>query len=153
MDTEKQPEDIAQNGNKTDEKNNVEDELNARDARIIKLEQDLAASESEIAALKSELDVLRQSLDGRDKAMAQAVADYREAVIEADPGLPPGLIAGDTIAAVKESLKNACAVVEKVRQDMDAAAAKTRVPAGAPQRLAPDLSGLSPREKIQQGLK
>jgi len=153
MDTEKQPGNIEQNGSKTDENRNVEEELKSRDARIIKLEQDLAVKESEMAALKNELDVLGQALDGRDKAMAQAVADFKEMVVVANPGLPPELIAGDTIAAVKESLDNARAVVDKVRQDMDAATAKTRIPAGAPQRLAPDLSGLSPREKIQQGLK
>ncbi len=153
MDTEKQPENIAQNGSKTDENHNVEEELKSRDARIIKLEQDLAVKESEMAALKNELDVLGQALDGRDKAMAQAVADFKEMVVVANPGLPPELIAGDTIAAVKDSLDNARAVVDKVRQDLDAAAVRVRIPAGAPQRLAPDLSGLSPREKIQQGLK
>ena len=153
MDTEKGLETIEQTDSVSGEKENIEDELKSRDARIIRLEQDVAAKESEIAALKNELDGLKQAVDGRDKAMAQAVADFKEMVVAANPGLPPELIAGATIEAVKESLKNARAVVEKVRQEMDAAAARTRIPAGAPQRAAPDFSGLSPREKIQQGLK
>jgi predicted RNase H-like nuclease (RuvC/YqgF family) len=156
MDTEKVPETPEKTNSVTEDKNNEEArvaEIKSRNVAILKLEQDLAAKESEIAALKKELDGLRQALDERDKTIAQAVADYKETVIEANPGLPPELIAGDTIAALKWALKNARAVVDKVRQDMDAAAAKTRIPAGAPQRLAPDLSGLSPREKIQQGLK
>jgi len=153
MDTEKQPENTEQKGGVSEKQENIENELKARGARIIKLEQDLATKESEILALKNELDGLKQAVVDRDKAMAQAVADFKETVIQANIGLPPELIAGDTIAAVKESLHNARAVVEKVRQEMDAAAAQARIPAGAPQRLAPDLSGLSPREKIQQGLK
>ncbi len=156
MDTEKQPESIENTGSVIEENVNHEalmNELNARGARIIRLEQDIATNESEIVALKIELDGLKQAVDARDRAMALAVVDFKQTIVEANPGLPPELIAGDTIAAVKESLYNARAIVEKVRQEMDAAAARARIPAGAPQRLAPDLSGLSPREKIQQGLK
>jgi uncharacterized coiled-coil protein SlyX len=152
MDTEKQPENAEQDHGFSEKRENIEDELMSRGARIIKLEQALATKESEIAALKNELDGLRRAVDGRDKALAQAVADFKEMAVAASPGLPPELIAGATIEAVKESLKNARAVVEKVRQEIDAAAARARIPAGAPQRAAPDLSGLSPREKIQQGL-
>ena len=153
MDTEKGLETIGPTSGVAGEKENIEDELKSRDARIIWLEQAVATKESEIAALKNELDGLRQAVDGRDKALGQAVADFKEMVVADNPGLPPELIAGSTVEAVKESLKNARAIVEKVRQEIDAAAARTRIPAGAPQRAAPDLSGLSPREKIQQGLK
>jgi uncharacterized coiled-coil protein SlyX len=152
MDTEKQPENIAQTGSVSEERENLEEQLKFRDARIIGLEHVLVAKESEIAALKNELDGLKQALDGRDKTLAQAAVDFKQMIIETNPGLPPELIAGDTILAVKESLKNARAVVDKVRQEMDAAAARARIPAGAPQRAAPDLSGLSPREKIQHAL-
>ena len=153
MDTEKGLETIAPASGVAGEKENTEDELKSRDARIIRLEQAVATKESEIAALKNELDRLKQAVDGRDKALGQAVADFKEMVVADNPGLPPELIAGSTVEAVKESLKNARAIVEKVRQEIDAAAARTRIPAGAPQRAAPDLSGLSSREKIQQGLK
>ena len=150
---EKQLENIAQTGSVSGEKEDLDEKLKFRDARIIGLEQLLAAKESETAALKNELDGLKQALDGRNKALAQATADFKQMLVEANPGLPPELIGGDTITAVKDSLKYARAVVDKVRQEIDAAAARTRIPAGAPQRAAPDLSGLSPREKIQQGLK
>ena len=53
---------------------------------------------------------------------------------------------------MNESLKNARALMERVRQEMEAEAAKTRVPAGAPQRAPLDLSALSAREKIQYAL-
>ncbi len=132
---------------------NLTDEVKSRDAIIIKLEQAVAAKESEIAALKKELDGLKQTLDELHKTIAQAVVAYKGMVMAANPGLPAELITGDTIEAINESVKNAHAIMEKVRQEMEAAAARTRIPAGAPQRTALDLSGLSSREKIQQGLK
>jgi uncharacterized coiled-coil protein SlyX len=129
------------------------DELKSRDAMIIKLEQELASKESEIIALKEELDELKQAVDEANKAIAQAVTAYREMAAEANPGLPVELIRGDTIEAINESVKNARAIMEKVRQEIEAEAARTRIPAGAPRRAPLDFSALSPREKIQQGLK
>jgi uncharacterized protein (DUF3084 family) len=160
MDTEKESEKNemidGENGDSENLKRENEvltNEIKTRDAMILKLEQELTAKESEITALKKELDELKQAIDEANKAMVQAVAAYKEMAVQANPGLPAELISGDTIAAINESVKNARAVVEKVRQEMEAAAARTRIPVGAPPRSAPDLSGLSPREKIQQGLK
>jgi SMC interacting uncharacterized protein involved in chromosome segregation len=127
-------------------------EVKARGAAIIKLEQEAAAKESEIAALKKERDGLKQALDGLTQEIPRAVAAYKEMIVQTNPGIPPELITGDTIEEVRESVKNARAIMDRVRQEMEAEAAKTRVPAGAPQRTAPDLSGLSAREKIQHGL-
>jgi predicted RNase H-like nuclease (RuvC/YqgF family) len=127
-------------------------ELESRGATIIRLEQNLAAKDEEITALKKDSSEAKQALDEMGKAIPQAVADYKEITIQANPGLPAELITGDTIEAVKGSVKNARAIMEKVRQEMEAAAAKTRIPAGAPRRAPLDLSGLSAREKIQYGL-
>ena len=127
-------------------------ELESRDAMLIKLEQDVAAKEGEITALKKELDEARLALEELGKAIPRAVAAYKEMIIQANPGLPAELITGDTIEAVDESVKKARAIMEKVRQEMEAEAAKTRIPAGAPRRAPLDLSGLSAREKIQYGL-
>jgi uncharacterized protein (DUF3084 family) len=159
MDTEKESEknekvdDATEAGDLQRENETLVNEIKTRDAMILKLEQELTAKGSEITDLKKELDELKQAIDEATKAMMQAVAAYKEMAAKANPGLPSELISGDTIAAVNESVKNARAVVEKVRQEMEAEAARTRIPAGAPRRSVPDLSGLSPREKIQQGLK
>jgi septal ring factor EnvC (AmiA/AmiB activator) len=128
------------------------DEIKSRDTAMLKLEAVLKAKESEISGLKNERDGLKQALDEAGKSLARAVAAYKEMVIQSNPGLPAELITGDTIDAVKESVKNARAIVEKVRQEMEAEAAKTRVPAGSPPRAPVDFSGLSAREKIQHGL-
>jgi chromosome segregation ATPase len=128
-------------------------EIKSRDATIIKLEEVLKAKEGEIVSLKKERDELKLALDETGKAISQAVVAYKEMVVQANPGLPAELITGETIEEVEKSVKNARAIIDKVRQEMESAAAKTRVPAGAPPRSPLDLSGLSPREKIQQGLK
>jgi uncharacterized protein (DUF3084 family) len=143
------------NGNEPDLKQENEAlarELKSRDATILKLEQTLAAKDSEIVALKEALNEAERKLADLGKVLSQAVAAYKEKVVQANPGVLAELITGDTVEEVDESLKNAQAIVERVRQEMEAQASKTRIPAGAPQRAPLDLSALSPREKIQYGL-
>ncbi len=160
MDTEKEQEKsamVADEGDEAEilrsENEALAGEVKARGAAIVQLEQELAAKESEIAALKEQLDGLKQSLDEMSKAISGAAAAYREMIVQANPGIPPELITGDTIEEIRESVKTARAIMDRVRQEMEAEAARTRVPAGAPQRAPLDLSGLSAREKIQQGLR
>ncbi len=127
-------------------------ELKSRDAAINRLEQTLAVKDSEIAALKQALNEAERKMADLGEALAQAVAAYKELVVQANPGVLAELITGDTVEQVNESLKNAQALVDRVRQEMEAEASKTRIPAGAPQRAPLDLSALSPREKIQYAI-
>ncbi len=127
-------------------------ELESREGTIIRLEEALAVKDSEIAALKQSLHEARQTLDEISKALPRAVAAYKELVVQANPGMLAELIAGDTIDEVNESLENARTLMDRVRQEIEAEAAKTRVPAGAPQRAPLDLSALSPREKIRYAI-
>jgi uncharacterized protein (DUF3084 family) len=127
-------------------------ELKSRDATIIRLEQALAGKDSEIVALKQALDEAERKVADLGKALAQAVASYKALLVQSNPGVLADLITGDTVEEVNESLKNAQALVDRVRQEMEAEASKTRIPAGAPQRTPLDLSALSPREKIQYAI-
>ena len=127
-------------------------ELKSRDASITRLEQMLAGKDTEIAALKQAFEEAERKLAEMAKALAQTVAAYKAMVVEANPGVLADLISGDTIEEVNESLKNAQALVDRVRQEMEEEASRTRIPAGSPQRAAPDLSALSPREKIQYAI-
>ena len=127
-------------------------ELASRDAENKRLEQALEARNEELNILKQSLDETSQTLDKVNRAMPQAVGAYRELVIQSNPGLLAELITGDSIEEVNESLKNARAIVERVRQEIEVEAARTRIPAGAPQRTPMDFSGLSPREKIQYAI-
>jgi len=134
------------------ENENLARELKSGDAAIIRLEQALAGKDSEITALKQALDEAERKLAEIGKALPQAVAAYKELVVQANPGVLAELITGGTVEEVNESLKNAQALVEKVRREMEAEASKTRIPTGSPQRAPLDLSALSPREKIQYAI-
>ena len=134
------------------EQGNRAKELEARDTAITSLEQALSEKDAEISALKQDLTEAESKLADVNEAMARAVADYKALVVQSNPGVFAELIAGDTIDEVNESLKNAQALIERVKQEMETEAEKTRVPAGAPQRTPQDLSALSPREKIQYAI-
>ena len=127
-------------------------ELESRNATIAKLEKALADKEGESASIKSSLAATESRLAEVSQALAQAVAEYKALVIEANPDVPAELVTGATIAEVNESLKNAQALVERVKRTLESEAARTRIPAGAPQRAPLDLSALSPREKIQYAM-
>ena len=134
------------------EKEALNRELKSREAEIAGLTQALAGKDSEIAAMKQALDEAERKLSDQGKALSQAVAAYKELIIQANPGVLAELITGDTVEEVNESLKNAQALIDRVRQEMEAEASRTRVPAGAPQSAPLDISGLSPREKIQYAI-
>ena len=127
-------------------------ELKSRDATIIRLEQALAGKDSEIAALKQALDEAERKLTDLGKALSQAVASYKALVVQANPGLPQELITGDSIEAIDKSVAAAQTLVAKVRKELEAEIAGAKIPAGAPLRTPPDLSALSPQEKIQYAI-
>lgn len=127
-------------------------ELKDRDAVILKLEQERAERDGEFASLKQAREEAKTRIDELGGALAQAVAAYREQVIQGNPGVPADIITGETVEEIDEAVKRALALVEKVRQEMEAEAAKTRIPGGAPPRIPIDLSGLSAREKIRYAI-
>jgi len=121
-------------------------------ARLIELEQVVASKESEIASLKQAKDELEAKLTTTGNSLAEAVASYKAMVVQANPEVITELIGGDTIGSINESLAKAKTLVSKVRQGLEAEISLARVPAGAPERTSPDLSALSPREKIQYAI-
>jgi len=134
------------------EKETLNRELEAREATIGELKEALTARDTEIDGLKQTVAEFESKLAQINELLSQAVASYRELVATAHPEIPPELIAGDSVAAVDESLRSAEALVDKVKRGIEAETAKTRVPAGAPQRAPLDLSVLSPREKIEYAI-
>ena len=158
----------------------LEEQLAAAQADIERLQEAVAeataratTSEAEGAEMRRQLAVARRDIAERQATMSQhaeerdglqaavaaaeerarAAADrYREAVLALEPALPPDLVAGDSVESVDASLARARETVAQVRLQMEQAAAAQRVPAGAPARQPPDLSALSPGEKIRAGL-
>jgi len=126
-----------------------DEELAKASARLIELEQAVAGKDSEMATLQQSKNELEERLTTISNALAEAVASYKTVVVQANPEVIDELINGDTIEAINESLIKAKDLVSKVRQGVEAEISSAKVPAGAPERTSPDLSALSPREKIQ----
>ena len=134
------------------EKDTLTGELASRSAVVTELEQAVASRESEIVTLNEAIAESGNKLAEINNTLAQAVVSYKDLAVAANPGVLAEMITGDTIETVNGSLENARALVDKVKGEMEAEASRTRVPAGAPQRMPPDLSVLSPREKIQYAI-
>ena len=134
------------------EKEALTRELESRNAIIVELEQVVASKDSEIVILKQAVAESDRKLAELNNTLAQAVASYKGLVTETNPEVPVELITGDTIDAINESLENARALIDRVKQGIEAEVSKTKIPVGAPQRTPLDLSVLSPREKIQYAI-
>jgi len=134
------------------EKETLTGELSSRDARVSEVEQIVALRDSDIVALRQTVAELDEQVGSLNQSLNQAVSSYKALVIQANPGIIEDLIGGDSIEQVNESVEKAKTLVSRVRKELEEEASKTKVPAGAPQRTPPDLSALSPREKIQYAI-
>jgi len=113
---------------------------------------DAADKDTQISALKTELDDSNAQKTSLLKGNDELTAAYREQVLKAEPTLPPALISGGTLNDINASVEAARGVVQHVQQFAATPAANGRMPSGAPMRtLAPDVSKMSPREKILYG--
>lgn len=128
------------------------EELAKANARLVELEQAVASKDSEIATLKQAETELEERLTTVSNSLAEAVTSYKTMAIQANPEVIEELVSGDTIESINESLNKAKALVSKVRQELETEISLAKVPAGAPERTSPDLSALSPREKIQYAI-
>ncbi len=91
---------------------------------------------------------LRAELDASAARQAALLARLREAVLAAEPALPPELVHGATLEELEANAEAARAAVRHVRAAV--ASEAPPVPAGAPGRVAPQP--LSPWEKIRAGM-
>ena len=134
------------------EKESLLGELETKNTRITELETAVSEQDSEIAALKQTVVDDNQKLEVLNEDLSQAVTSYKTLVVKANPGVIEELITGNTITEVNQSLESAKTLISKVRGGIEQEIASGKVPAGAPQRTSPDLSALSPRDKIQYAI-
>jgi hypothetical protein len=116
---------------------------------------DAAAIEGDGAALeerRAEIAALRAELEQERERSRAALGRYREAALVAEPGLPPDLVAGDTLDELEESLAAARRTVASIRERLAVEEQGRGFPAGAPARARPSTAGLSAQEKIAMGL-
>ena len=135
------------------EKGTLASELETRGAAITELEQVVADRDSEVTALKQAVAKSDEVLTDVRDSLAQAVSSYRALVVQANPDVLDELISGDSVEAINQSVEHAQHFIFKVKQGLEEEAARTRVPVGAPQRTLPDLSALSPGEKIRYAIR
>ena len=137
-----------------------------REARAAHLEETLAQLREEQSRLSASLREAQVQLAARDEEMAAlhqeveafqgglkaAAGKYRDALLASQPEVPPDLVSGETVEEVDQHLEAALRMVAQLRGHLESQAQALRVPTGAPARRAPDLSALSPAEKIVHGL-
>ena len=114
-----------------------------------------AAGDGGLAALRRELREARAALDAERSARRADAARYREALLAAEPGLPPELVEGDGVDALDASAEAARRTVARIRERLAGAreeSAGRGFPAGAPGRGGPRTEGMTAGEKIAYGL-
>ena len=113
-------------------------EAEAKDARIAELEADAARlADIELSLVDS---------------IKKAADKYREAVARLNPAIPAEMLQGNTVEEVEASLETAGKLVQRVKESLNGKAA-SGIPGGAPAREGVDTEGLSPREKINYGVR
>lgn len=132
-------------------------ELDEARRQAAEVEEQMARISEEREAAYGELSQTREALSTAQTAVREAAAKYRAAALAAAPDIPEDLVPdGEDIEEIDRRIEAARAIVNRVREKLEAQTAEQarglRVPAGAPVRRAPDLSGLSPDEKIRLGL-
>jgi DNA repair exonuclease SbcCD ATPase subunit len=116
------------------------------------LSASLGEAEAQLAARDEELTALRQEVEGLQASLKAAASKYRSALLASKPEVPPDLVSGETVEEVDQQLEAALRMIAQLRDHLESQAQAVRVPTGAPARRAPDLSALSPAEKIAHGL-
>jgi phage-related minor tail protein len=120
--------------------------------RIASLEADLKSKGEEVAQHVATVQEKDKSFASLTANFEGAVSAYKGQVLKANPLVPPELVAGATIAEIDASVEKASAIVGKIKEGLATAQQTVTVPAGAPGRTPPDISGMSPREKITHGI-
>ena len=126
--------------------------VNQLEQKVAEFEQIVAQKENEIAALKKSEGEMKEKLSTVSKSLTEAIVSYKDKIVQMNPGITEELISGDTIEAVDKSLEKAISLIGRVKKSVEKEISQIRVPAGAPGRRIPDLSTLSPREKIQYAI-
>ncbi len=135
------------------EKETLVGELEAKGAAITELEQVIVTKDSDIVTLKQASVESDGKFDSLNDELKNVVVAYKVVVVQANPYIPEELITGNTMDELNQSVEKAKTLIAQVRTSIEAESASGKVPAGAPARTPPDLSALSPREKIQYAIK
>lgn len=121
-------------------------------ARLDDLRARAATLEAERDAARADLARLAAERDAARTRAAQAITAYRAAVMAGLPEPARALVTGDSVEAIDAAAATARRLVEAITAAARAESLATPVPNGGVVRQPPDLSALSPSEKIRQGI-
>ena len=130
----------------------LEEDKVVKDTRIAELEAHVIEFTTQLEGKTKELETSTAELAAASQAKGEAVGHYLDMAKALNPTIPEGIIVGGTIEEIDQAVEKGKAIVEAVKKTMEAEAAGTKVPAGAPTRGEISLEGLSPREKIAAGI-
>ena len=129
------------------------DTVSAEELVPVSRVRDLQSANDKLRAQLKDKETINLKLQGEvlsaAKELGQAVKKYRESLIKANPAIPEELLKGESIPDLDASLGQAQAIVEKIKANLEGEAV---IPAGSPSRKGPDISELSPTDKIKYGL-
>ena len=123
----------------------MDEAVPAWEERVQELQQEAEQARAAAVAHGAEAESLRAQL-------ADTLERYREMLLARDPDVPVEMVQGGNVAELESSYERASGLVERLRRRAAEHAAQARVPAGAPARRGLDLGGLTPQQKIVQGL-
>jgi len=134
-------------------------QLGERDAKLgevqgelDKLTETVAEKDKKLKVGEAAVGEMTAKLEAATGGLAAAIQSYKEMALQANSNIPAELISGESIEELAASLESAKTLISKVKETIKAEIASGKVPAGAPARTPPDLSALSPREKIQYAI-
>jgi len=128
------------------------DEVVVLREQIVGLEKQLGERNEELNTARQSAEELNKRLVATSTALTEAVAGYRKLILETNSDVTEDLINGESIQSISASLSKAKNLIEKLRQKVEKDVAHSRIPIGSPGRQNPDLSGMSPREKIHYAI-
>ena len=102
------------------------------------------AEADELPALRTELQEARDALEAERAARSATVARYRDALLAAEPALPPELIQGDDLETLDASIEAARRAVAQIRERLSEEATEGSAlgfPAGAPRSAGAEHRG------------
>lgn len=134
-------------------------QLGERDAKMGEIQGQLeqaqgglAEKDAALATVTGELGETTAKLNNATEQLAGGLDAYKALVLQANPDIPAELIKGDTIEELTVSLEGAKGIVGKVKASVEEQLKAGGVPAGAPARTGPDVSGMSSTDKIKYGM-
>ena len=115
-------------------------------------QEKIGALDEQLSTARTDLATAQADNDGLHAHLQAAVGKYRQVLLAAAPEVAEEMVDGGSIEDVDAAMERARQMVLQVRERLESQAQAGRVPVGSPPRAAPDLSALSPIEKIRLGL-